>query len=95
MKLYVEWDYREILTREELDERIVELLNDDDTFCDFLDYTYSSLEIFEMRHESRMSLLKEFSEWAMEHTADLADLCEVEIDFDTPLSKLHVVVVGG
>ena len=90
MKLYVNWYDQELLTKEELDNRIVKMMRDDETFSDFLEAEYTVLEIFEMRDDSRMDFLDEFTDWAVKHTC-IGDFTEVEIDIGVPEGAVWLI----
>ena len=90
MYMYVDWYSQEILTKKEFDERVKRMIENDTTFSEFLEYEYSSLELFEMREESRLSLLEEFFEWAMGHT-ELGNFDEVEIEIGFPDGAILLV----
>lgn len=83
MKLYVNWYEQEILTKEEFDERVVKMIHNDEEFSGFLDCEYTPLEIFEMRDDTRMDFLDEFTRWAMKCTY-IGDFQEIELEIGIP-----------
>ena len=90
MKLYVNWYEQEILTKEEFDKRIVKMIHNDEDFEEFLDSEYSLLEIFEMRDDSRLDFLDEFTEWAMKNTY-MGDFQEVELEIGIPKNAIVLI----
>lgn len=77
MKVYVNWYDEEVLTKEGLDKRIAEMIEDDVVFIDFLEYACPTLDYSKV--ESREPFLKEFAEWAKENTI-IEDFKEIEIE---------------
>jgi hypothetical protein len=90
MKLYVNWYEQEILTKEEFDKRIVKMIHNDEDFAEFLEGEYTPIEIFEMRDDSRLDFLEEFTDWAMKHTY-IGDFQVVEFEIELPEGAILLI----
>lgn len=90
MKLYVNWYEQEILTKEEFDKRIVKMIHNDEDFAEFLESEYTPLEIFEMRDDTRLDFLDEFTDWAIKHT-DIGNFDEVELEIGIPKNAVIII----
>ena len=90
MKLYVNWYEQEILTKEEFDKRIVKMIHNDEDFAEFLDSEYTPLEIFEMRDDTRLDFLDEFTRWAMKCTY-IGDFQEIELEIGIPKNAVVII----
>ena len=90
MNLYVNWYEQEILTKEEFDNRIMRMMRNDEEFSEFLESEYSVLEIFEMRDDSRLEFLEEFTAWAMKHTY-MGDFEKIELEIGIPKNAIVLI----
>ena len=86
VKVYVNWNKREILTEDEYKElreqKARNLFDDEDEFKDWLNCDYSASEIFEMTTEERIEVQKRWDDYCINETQDNLDYEWDEIDLD-------------
>ena len=86
VKVYVNWQEREILTEDEFNEmkqnEARNLFEDEDEFKDWLNCVYSASEIFEMTAEERIEVQKRWDEYCVDEIQDNLDYIWNEIDLD-------------
>ena len=86
VKVYVNWNERDILTEDEYNEmkqnKARNMFEDEDEFKDWLNCYYSASEIFEMTAEERLEIQKRWDEYCVDETQDNLDYYWDEIDLD-------------
>ena len=67
MKVYVNWQTKEVISQEQYNQRIAalaaEYVDDDSLLDDYLEDRYTSLELFNMSEEERAEVRGDFAEW--------------------------------
>ena len=86
VKIYVNWNKREILTEDEYKElreqKARNLFDNEDEFKDWLNFDYSASEIFEMTAEERLEIQERWDDYCINETQDNLDYEWDEIDLD-------------
>ena len=86
VKVYVNWNERDILTEDEFNEmkqnKARNMFEDEDEFKDWLNTDYSASEIFEMTAEERIEVQERWDEYCADEVHDNLDYEWDEIDLD-------------
>ena len=99
VKLWVNWRGREVLTNQQLDERIDEAvkkrLNDEDCYAedleDYLDNNYTKMELFDILASGNQSIIEETLDDIKSGVAEgIRDWCECDIRGDYDEVKVEV-----